>query len=118
MHEETVLIFGNPSINYWFRARETKKTALVVRITVKFEVFSIFNEFHATLTQQRMMLLTKILVLIWIRQFLEIKLRFALFIIAFPFRLEWINHQFGLGVNCGHLTFDDFYRLLLLNENI
>jgi hypothetical protein len=90
----------------------------VVGITLKFKVFSISDEIHAALAQQRMMLLTVVLTLMWIRQLVEVKHRFTLFIIAFSLRLEWINHQFGFGVNCRDLTFDDFDRFLLLNKNI
>jgi len=67
VHVENVLIFGNTSINNWFSARETKKAALVIGISLEFKVLGIFYEIHAALTQQRMMLLTIILVLMRIR---------------------------------------------------
>ena len=64
-----------------------------------------------------MMVLTVVLVLMRIRQLTQVKDIFTLFLIAFPYRLEWISHQFGLRINCRHFTFHNFDRFLLLNKN-
>jgi hypothetical protein len=51
MHVESVLIFGNASINDRFCARETEQTALVVGLILEFKVLRIFDEIHAALAQ-------------------------------------------------------------------
>jgi bifunctional pyridoxal-dependent enzyme with beta-cystathionase and maltose regulon repressor activities len=55
----------------------------VIGIALKFKVFSISDEIHAALAQQRMMFLTVVLTLMRIRQLVEVKHRFTFFIIAF-----------------------------------